>query len=80
MRHFVQLTVISDIDSFSIFRVPKRWFAGCQPEVILNPVAVKASSYSSMLNYMLLSDSATGALRFGDFADVKRRIRLMGDA
>ena len=78
MRHFVQLSVTSDIDSLSIFRVPKRWFVGCQPEVILNSVAVKASSYSSMLNYVLLLDAATDALRFGNFADVKRRIRLIG--
>jgi len=80
MRLFVKLTVVSDIDSLFIFRFPKRRFADCQPEVILNSVAVKVSSYSSILNYLLLLYSTTDALRFGDFADVERRIRLIGDA
>jgi len=80
MRLFVKPTVVSDIDSLSIFRVPKRWFADCQLEVIFNSVAVKVSSYSSIQNYLLLLYSTTDAIRFSDFADVKRRIRLIGDA
>jgi len=80
MRLFVKLTVVSDIDALSILRVPKRWFADCQSEVISNSVAVKASSYSSILNYLLFLYSTTDALRFGDIADVTRRIRLTVDA
>ena len=78
MRQFVQLTVTSDINSLSIFRVPKRRFADCQPELMLNSVAVKTSSYLSILNYLLFLYSTTDALRFGDFADVKKKTTHRG--